>query len=273
MRTPLAICALGLITSSSLYVGACSDGTEDSAQADGSSADGAALSDSGRSESDASSTTDSSTLSDAPGDAQSESSDAAVSKAAYANDFSSGTTAASVGLAETPPPGLHKFNIPLQILNGSARPSSFGAGYGDCIVFPAQNDILPDHFSRAKIDVGPGGVTGKVGAYTGVSVRVSQTDYSWYKMETCASATQVRFVKLVNSAIIAETYYNFSIAPNTSYDFYLEAKGSTITGKINGQTIFTRTDTTLTAGKPGFTMYNDTTIDQTLVDSYQAGSL
>jgi hypothetical protein len=202
--------------------------------------------------------------------------------ASFSTNFATGMVAGDVGLANTPSNGLHNYNVALAISGGVARPSApAGEGYGDCIAFPAQNDISANHYAEADVIIGAAGVgSGGTGAYTGVMVRVTPTSgsghpasaYNWYKFEVCGDTNNVRFVKIVNGAIAGDQYYPYSIQPNQTYRFRLEANGSTITGKINGSTIFTRTETQLTTGKPGITIYNNTA-NQTAIDNFSAGDL
>ena len=202
----------------------------------------------------------------------------------YYSNFDNATNAASAGLAETPPNGLHGFNVPIRFSGGAARPDAVGvgAGYGDCIAFPSQADITADQFARAKIRIGSSGSTGgatSTGTFTGVMVRVTPTSgsgyastaYSWYKFETYGySANTVRWTKVVNGVNSGGQNYSWQLNPNTTYDFYLEVRGNTLTGYIDGVFVFTANDFDLTTGKPGISLYNDVT-DQATVLDFEAG--
>ena len=194
---------------------------------------------------------------------------------------SGGSTAADYGLDETPPNGLHGYNIPLVVSDGVAYPQDWGAGYGDCICFPARDDIEADHYSKALIRVGPQGISE---AYTGVSVRVQPTSgsgwpshgeanspYAWYKMEAVGYSGKVRYMRLQYGDIQDEIDIDYPIYANTDYEFYLEVRGGNLIGKINGEVVFTHQDYNITGGKPGFTIQNQLSLQQTVIDSFEAG--
>lgn len=193
--------------------------------------------------------------------------------------------AAANGMVDTPPLGLHGFNVPLVVSGGAARPApvGVGAGFGDCIAYPAINTIGNDQYAKARIRIGAQGVgAGGTGAYTGVQVRSgpvggssnAANTYSWYKFETCGDSNQVRYVRVLNGAISgaieAEQYFSYSIQAGQVYEFYLEIKGTTLIGKINGQTIFTKTVSAIATGRPAITMYNQSN-DQTVIEDFEAG--
>lgn len=203
----------------------------------------------------------------------------------FQTTFGADGGAAQNGMVDTPPLGLHGFNVPLRVSGGVARPDpvGVGAGYGDCIAYPASWSGQADQYAKARIRIGSQGVgSGGTGAYTGVQVRSgpvggsnnAANTYSWYKFETCGDGNQVRYVRVLNGAISgvieAEQYFNYSIQPGQTYEFYLEIKGTTLIGKINGQTIFTKTVSAIATGRPAITMYNQTT-DQTVIEDFEAG--
>lgn len=196
-----------------------------------------------------------------------------------------GTTAADYGLDETPEYGLHGYNIPYVITDGVAYPAAWGDGYGDCIAFPARDDIEEDHYAKALVRIGPDGITGDpLGAYVGVMVRVQPTSgsgwpihgdpaspYAWYKMETAGYSGAMRFMKIMGGNIDYEEDIYYPIEPNTDYELYLEVRGANIIGKINGEVVYEHTDYDLTGGKPGITIYNESSQQQTVIDSFEAG--
>lgn len=195
----------------------------------------------------------------------------------FSTSFAVDGGASENGMTNTPPNGLHEYNIPLAVSGGVAYPSSYGAGYGDCVVFPTQSNFGNDHYAKANIHIDSGGRTG---AYTGVMVRVSPTtgsgwsiyDYSWYKFEMAGySGGGVRCVKVENHVATDLWTGSYTLNANTTYEFYLEVQGNTLVGKINGTQLFSLTDYSLTTGKPGLTFYNETSATQTTVESFEAG--
>jgi hypothetical protein len=178
----------------------------------------------------------------------------------------------------TPPPAQPPAAPSAQV--GVAIPNTFGAGYGDCIAFPTYETFLPDQWARAMIKISSeGAAAGSTGSYTGVMVRVSptsgsghpNTDYNWYKFETCGSNSQVRFSTVINGTNPTNNYYNYNLVPGQTYEFYLEVRGNTLVGRINGAQIFTTTQTALSSGKPGITLYNDSSATQVSIDSFECG--
>jgi hypothetical protein len=66
---------------------------------------------------------------------------------------------------------------------------------------------------------------------------------------------------------------NWTINPNTTYEFYLEIIGNTLKGKIDGVELFTVNDFNITTGKPGITLYNEDSLQRTTIEYFEAGSL
>jgi hypothetical protein len=186
-------------------------------------------------------------------------------------------------MAETPPNGLHGYNIPLAVSGGVAYPSFYnGLGYGDCVAFPAQNDINANQYAKALIHID---WSGRGPAYTGVMVRVNPTSgsgypnkdagascpYTWYKFELTPYG--VRAVRVFAGVATDLWNGNWTINPNTTYEFYLEIIGNTLKGRIDGVELFTVNDFNITTGKPGITLYNEDLLQRTTIEYFEAGSL
>jgi len=200
-----------------------------------------------------------------------------VNQGFFSTSFNADGGASANGMADTPPNGLHEYNVPLVVSGGVAYPRDWAQGYGDCVAFPAQNDINTNQYAKALIHID---WSGRAGAYTGVMVRVNPTsgtgwgifDYSWYKFEMTGYGT-IRCTKVIDHTPIDIWSGNWTLNANTTYEFYLEIIGNTLKGKIDGVELFTVNDFDITTGKPGITLYNETGQQQTTIEYFEAGSL
>ena len=151
--------------------------------------------------------------------------------AEVAIDFQQGTDAASVGL-EALSPGPHGVTTDLAISGGVARARRL-----DVEVYARTTGLgSADHWVEADLRIG----ADIAGNYTGVMTRVSASDagYAWHKLEVWGSWNGFRLLTLVGSRIADEQYFPYRLEANTTYRIRLEARGSTISGWVDGRPLF-----------------------------------
>lgn len=146
-------------------------------------------------------------------------------------DFEQGSDAASVGL-DALSPGPHGVTTDLAIAFGVARARRL-----DVEVYARTPSLgSADHWVEADLHIG----ADIAGNYTGVMTRVSASDtgYAWHKLEVWGTWNGFRLLTLVGSRIADEQYFSYRLQPDTTYRVRLEARGSTISGWIDGRPLF-----------------------------------
>ena len=187
----------------------------------------------------------------------------------FTQNFSTGTNAASVNMTDIVAPGPHNKVGKIVIGNGRLNPDP--AAVSDQDVFATANIALSnDQFAEADVIVG----STINGQYTGVIVRANidgPVNYSWYKLETVSSSSQIRILALKDNLIAKEYYAPVpgGINPNSTYRLRLEAIGTTLRAYVNGNLLITQTDATLSSGEAGINIYGG----QTFIDNLSVGNL
>lgn len=210
---------------------------------------------------------------------------APVNNAVFTQNFDSGTNAASVNMTDMSGSG-----IPVHI-NPDGTPFlgkiAISGGRVGTDPNPLKHDnyatangtFSADQFAEADLIIG----SSVSNQYTGVDVRANLTGpiYSWYKLETVSSSSQMRILALQNNRIAAEYYADIpgGLQPNRTYRIRLEVTGSTLRAYFernllnfrlpNGTYATSVTDYTISNGKPGLHVDGF----QSWIDNFSAGSL
>jgi len=186
----------------------------------------------------------------------------------FNQNFDTGTNAASINMTDISGSGPHNLNGKIVVKDGriNADPNTnLIDSYAT-----ANGTFTADQYSEADLIIG----SSTAGQYTGVNVRANiegPSLYSWYKLETVSSATQVRVLTLKDNKIAAEYYATIpgGLKTNTTYKLRLEVSGTTIKGYVNGALLINVTDNNIANGKPGLNIYGG----QTWLDNFSAGNL
>ncbi|MFN8024399.1 MAG: hypothetical protein U0Q03_22920 [Acidimicrobiales bacterium] len=106
---------------------------------------------------------------------------------------------------------------------------------------------------------------------------MSDTDghYAWHKLEVWAgSSDRFRLLSLVDDKIADEHYFDYTIRPNTDYRLRLEARGTTLTGYVDGVLLFS-IDQPLntTGGSTGLHFMTGGNLDDATLDDVVTGTL
>ena len=166
-------------------------------------------------------------------------------------------------------PGPHGQSTDITVRNGVAMPAEVGVEA--LLRTPSLGSA--DQWIEATLHVG----SSRVDNYTGIMVRVSDTGgrYAWHKFEVWAgSTTQFRLLTLVDNRIAEEHYFDYTIRPNSDYRLRLEARGTTLTGYVDGVRLFS-VDVFLntTATSTGLHFMTGGRLDDATLDDVETGVL
>lgn len=203
----------------------------------------------------------------------------------FTQNFDTGTTAASVNMTDMSGSGIPVHINPdgtpflgkITIANGRVGTDPNPQKHDNYAV--ANGTFSADQYAEADLIIG----SSVANQYTGVDVRANLTGpiYSWYKLETVSSTTQMRILALQNNRIAAEYYADIpgGLRANTTNRIRLEVQGTTLRAFFNGSPLTFRlpngslstnvTDTNIANGKPGLHVDGF----QTWIDNFSAGSL